>query len=45
MPELHQSTDALDLEQLFSFVVALRGGDFSARLPTDGAARRIPRRL
>jgi methyl-accepting chemotaxis protein len=39
MPELQQTADALDLEQLFAFVVALRGGDFAARLPTDGAGR------
>ena len=39
MPELQQPTEALDLEQLFSFVVALRSGDFAARLPTDGSGR------
>jgi methyl-accepting chemotaxis protein len=37
MPELQNApaTNTLDLEQLFRFVVALRCGDFAARLPTD----------
>src|SRR5688572_27645692 len=37
MPELQtaRSADALDPEQLFSFVNALRCGYFAARLPTD----------
>ena len=29
------AADALDAEQLFNFVVALRCGDFAARLPAD----------
>ena len=38
MAELHNvpaAADALNLEQFFGFVVALRCGDFAARLPTD----------
>jgi methyl-accepting chemotaxis protein len=32
---------SIDFEQLFTFVTALRSGDFSARLPVDGSPRAI----